>query len=299
MRGSLAVGIMKIIMRIRAKDPTALDDAIELTEEEPDIWEGWHTRAYAHEARGDDAAAIEALTRAMELDAREPVLFLDRGGCALKTGDYERAVADLSEGLVLCEELDWDYYREPLHFLRAEALVELGRKAEALADLAYVRDDYVFLTTQVRSKAELLALCGEGAASGSGSEVGGLEQRSVEVVTRESLRVPNGRGMLLLDDWAELSESPDEEETTLATELGAAGLAAMDAALVKHAIDRWRKAARVIAEAVEASSFPLDDENRIRLFARRLIVLADAGALEAQGNLHWPRFSEVRLPKHP
>lgn len=103
--------------------------------------------------------------------------------------------------------------------------------------------------------------------------------------------------MLLFDDWDELSAAPDEEETTLAMELGAASLDTIDTTLLKHAHHRWRKAARVVLDAVEAGGFPLSDEARVRVHVRRLIVLADAGALEAKGNLRKPRWSEVRLPE--
>jgi tetratricopeptide (TPR) repeat protein len=290
----LAPDIMSIICRIRDKDPTGFDDAVELSEQYPEVWEIWHTLAYAHESRGEYAAAIAALTRAMALEAQEPVLFLDRGGCALLAGEYERAVADFSQGLARCDELDWDYYREPLHFLRAEALVQLGKKAEALADLSHVRDDYLFWTIKARSKAELLALCGEGAASSLGRE--GLVPPPEEVVTRESLRIPRNKGNLAFEDWPVLSESPDEEEAALANELGAAGLTAIDAALLKYTRNRYLKAARVIIDAIEDAGIPIDDETSIRLYARRLIALADAGAIEVRGDLHRPRFSEVRLP---
>ncbi|MDI1435477.1 hypothetical protein [Polyangium sorediatum] len=282
----LAPEIMNINLRIRAKDPTAFDDAVEFTEQYPEIWEVWHTLAYAHESRGDYAAAIAAATRAMDLDGQQPVLFLDRGAYALLSGDYERAVADFSQGLILCDELDWDDYSDALHFLRAEALVQLGKKAEALADLSHIRDDYVFWTIKARSKAELFALCGKS-----------LEPRP-EVITRESLRLPKGRGRLFFENWVVLPDSPDEKEAALATKLGAAGLAAIDAALLKHTRDRAQKSARIIFEAIEACGFPRTD-NHLRLFARRLIALAEAGAVVARGNLHRPGYSEVRLPDKP
>jgi hypothetical protein len=105
--------------------------------------------------------------------------------------------------------------------------------------------------------------------------------------------------MLLLDDWDELSESPGDEETALAMELGAAGLNTIDATLLKHTQDRWRKAARVVLDAVQAASFPLSDETRVRNHVRRLLVLADSRALDAKGNLRKPRWSEVRrLSQH-
>jgi tetratricopeptide (TPR) repeat protein len=256
------------------KDPTGFEDAVELAEQYPEDPRVLHTLAYAHETRKEYAAAITAITRAIGISPREPALLFERGGYALKVGDHECAVADFSQGLVLCDEHKSDYYREAFHFLRAEAFVQLGRTAEALADLSHVADDYVFWTTKLRSKEDLLVLCGEEVPARSGRE-----------------RRPDPEEPVL-------PESPDEEEAALANELGAAGLAAIDAALLKHARARYLKAARVIADAMDACDVPLDD-NHFWLFARRLIVLADAGALEARGNLHNPRRSEVRLPERP
>jgi len=284
MNDVLAPYIRDINLRIRAKDPTGFEDAVDFTERHPEIWEVWHTLAYAHESRGDYAAAIAAVTRAMELNPREPLLFLERGAYALLMGDHERAVADFSQGLALCDELDQDYFSEALHFLRAEAFVQLGNKAEAVADLSHVPDDYVFWTIQARSKEELLTLCGER-----------LEPRAKEVMAREKLWIPEGRGMLLFDNWAVLPDSPDEQEVKVATKLGADGLAAADAALLECTRNRSLKAARVIMEAIGACGFP-STENYLRVFARRLIVLVEAGAVIADGNLRRPGYSQVRLP---
>jgi len=44
--------------------------------------------------------------------------------------------------------------------MRADVLVTLGRKAEALADLEHVGDDHVEWTTKLRTKAAILADCG-------------------------------------------------------------------------------------------------------------------------------------------
>ncbi|MDI1481123.1 hypothetical protein [Polyangium sp. y55x31] len=95
-----------------------------------------------------------------------------------------------------------------------------------------------------------------------------------------------------------MPESPDEEEIALAKELGEAGLAAVDAALLKQVIYRYQKAARVIVDALDFGSYPLDDTH-VRLFARRLIALAESGAIVARGNLLNPRRSEVALPDEP
>jgi len=102
--------------------------------------------------------------------------------------------------------------------------------------------------------------------------------------------------VLLFDNDDELPEVPIQSEADLVTRLGAGGLAAIDTALIRSSQKHWLKAARVIADAMQAGNIPRADEDSVRLHLRRLIGLVAAGALERQGNLYRPRFSEVRLP---
>ncbi len=265
--------IRNIKYRIRKEDPTGFEDAVRLTELYPEAPDVWDTLAYAHSSNDDYVAAIAAISQAIELNPQNPALFFDRGEYALKTGDHESAVADFGQGLILCDEPRWKYLREALHFLRAEAFVQLGKKAEALAELSHVQDDYRFWTTELRTKADLLVMCG--------ASVPPPKEKEEPPVSSPYM-----------------SESPDEEEAALAKELGEAGLAAVDAALLKNVIYQYLKAARVISDALDFGSYPFDDTH-VRLFARRLIALAEAGAIIARGNLLNPRRSEVRLPERP
>jgi tetratricopeptide (TPR) repeat protein len=289
MDASLEVVLRKLDVRIRRRDPAAFEEIVRLAEQYPEEPEVWDTLASAHESRGDHAAAIAAYTRAIALSPKVPALltlFFSRGGCALDIGDLELAVADFSQALVLSDELNWDYLREELHFLRAGILVELGKTAEALADLSHVADDYVSLGAKRRSKADLLVMCGE----------------SVPPPKEEappSSEPPSYSANLVAESRSVLSESPDEEEAALAKELGEAGLAAVDAALLKHMLDRSLKAARVIWDAVESSGYPVTDQTRVRLYARRLIALAEAGAVIAEGDMHRPGRCHVRLSRRP
>ncbi|MBK9264668.1 MAG: hypothetical protein IPM54_33400 [Polyangiaceae bacterium] len=155
--------INKIKVRLGAEDPAAFDDMAALAEQYPDEPDVWRALAYAYEVRDDYTAAIAAITREMDLRPERPALYFTRGGYLLMTADYEGAVADFTKGLVLGDQMEHEPYREVLHFLRAEAFFQLGRKAEARSDLEHVKDDCVFWTIQVRSKAELLALCAESA----------------------------------------------------------------------------------------------------------------------------------------
>ena len=158
---SLKSMIKNIEERIRAKDPTAFEDAIRLAEQHPDEPKVWLMLAYANETKNDYSAAIAAMTRVIALAPPRTGWYFTRGRYALGAADYESAIADFTKGLVLCDELKVEHDREVLHFLRAEAFVQLGQKAEARADLKHVEDDCTLWTVQVRSKAELVALCAE------------------------------------------------------------------------------------------------------------------------------------------
>jgi hypothetical protein len=102
--------------------------------------------------------------------------------------------------------------------------------------------------------------------------------------------------VLLLDDDDELPLTPAQGETTLAAQLGADGLRAIDATLQQQARRSWLKVARVVSDALRAGGFPPDDDDHIALHVRRLMGLVESGALEGQGNVRRPRWSEVRLP---
>jgi hypothetical protein len=101
--------------------------------------------------------------------------------------------------------------------------------------------------------------------------------------------------MLLLDDEDQLPASPTREETAFADALGPNGMTSIDDAIIKATRQRWLKVARVVPDAIDAGGFSPEEE-RVQLHVRRIIALVEAGALEAQGNLRQPRFSEVRLP---
>jgi hypothetical protein len=105
--------------------------------------------------------------------------------------------------------------------------------------------------------------------------------------------------MLLLDDDDQLSDSPTEEETLLAESLGAAGLLAIDEAIGNASSrTRWLKVARVVVDAIRAAGFSTE-EAHVQLHVRRTIALVSSGRLDAQGNVHRPRFSEVRAGGSP
>ena len=98
----------------------------------------------------------------------------------------------------------------------------------------------------------------------------------------------------MADDW-ELPALVGESERVLGESLGPTGLGSIDDAIAKATQPRWLKVARVVSDAMKAGGY-LGEEPEFELHVRRVIVLVEAGLLEAQGNLRRPRFSEVRHP---
>jgi tetratricopeptide (TPR) repeat protein len=139
----------------------AMSLATDMLESHPNEMKLLSLRAYLHACKHDLEQAIIDLTQAIRINPMEPVLFYDRGRYESKLGHFQSAVDDFGRGLELCDHYRNDYYRESLYFFRAEALVELGRKHEALQDLSHVRDDLRTWTYKLRTKSELLAQCAE------------------------------------------------------------------------------------------------------------------------------------------
>jgi Protein of unknown function len=85
------------------------------------------------------------------------------------------------------------------------------------------------------------------------------------------------------------------EEQALVGQLTEQEIQEIDEALLSNACERWRKVSAVVGFTM--SSLP----NRRRgipdvFYAQRIQQLVRAGRLEADGNLAYMNFSEVRLP---
>ena len=100
--------------------------------------------------------------------------------------------------------------------------------------------------------------------------------------------------MLLLHDEDELPLAPSEAEKNLILSLGKLGLEKIDNLILSELTDQWKKVAMVIFNAMEAGGFEFTEES-VDLHARRVIHLSASGSLCSTGNLHKPRFSEVKL----
>jgi hypothetical protein len=97
-------------------------------------------------------------------------------------------------------------------------------------------------------------------------------------------------------DWARLRAENAPLRILDESGLVSAPITHFDELLMSCTVGQWRKAARVIGEAL--STFwdgPFHQVGDVVL-AARVRALAEAGRLESQGNLRRVRFSEVRLP---
>jgi hypothetical protein len=71
----------------------------------------------------------------------------------------------------------------------------------------------------------------------------------------------------------------------------------IDQVILAVAEPRWQKVAMVMAKTMRADGVGVaDDDDGYEVIASRIRALVECGRLEAQGDLHKPRFSEVRLP---
>jgi tetratricopeptide (TPR) repeat protein len=109
----------------------------------------------------DMDGAVAAMTRMKEVSPPDPSIFFLRGDYEHRRGNLEAAIADFTEGIELSKQLQDERFLDSLYFRRADVLVKLGRKAEALADLEHVEDDHTDWTTKLQSKFALLSECGQ------------------------------------------------------------------------------------------------------------------------------------------
>jgi hypothetical protein len=86
------------------------------------------------------------------------------------------------------------------------------------------------------------------------------------------------------------------EEQAVIAKLSDADFQVIDAAILANCMDRWLKVVRVVigAEEVLKSRYP---GISYVFYAQRLCRLVDEGHLDAQGDVQYMRFSEVRLPE--
>ena len=82
-------------------------------------------------------------------------------------------------------------------------------------------------------------------------------------------------------------------ESAVVSRLSAEQRRAIDAALLAEVTTRWRKVAMVVACAMNQPSHVAGVPDAF--YGGRVCALVDEGRIEAQGNVEYMRFSEVRL----
>jgi tetratricopeptide (TPR) repeat protein len=160
----VSLGLERLISEVEKQLDAGDDDkamlmATQLVEKYPNEFEVWSLRAHLHARNRDYLQAVADLSHAIVINPNEPCLFFERGWSYLRLREAQSATRDFSEGLNLCERYGSDYYREILHFMRAEALLSMRRPDDALADLAHVREEFTMWTYKLRSKSDLVAEC--------------------------------------------------------------------------------------------------------------------------------------------
>lgn len=196
----------KIGKLVDADDPTALEEALRLTEQYPMELQAWTKLAFVHSMLDQYDEAIAAMTYALEIAPAQPELYLKRGSYELDRDNFEAALADFTAGIALCHEHQNTYDLQSLHFYRADVLVRLRRFEEARMDLEHVPEGFKRWTTTLTTKTELLAACdGKEINWEEEATVGSLDDRidairkgaridapkGVEVATRLAEEFPN------------------------------------------------------------------------------------------------------------
>ncbi len=101
-------------------------------------------------------------------------------------------------------------------------------------------------------------------------------------------------GRMLIYDADPLPDLPSPAEAALAERLGPEGIRAIDEAILHASAERFLKVARIVLDSLKAVGSSYADEPSVHLHVRRVIALTNADLLDGQGNLHEPRWGEVR-----
>lgn len=121
-------------------DPSAMDEMDSIAENMPSEARVWEAMAYMH-ARVDRLdLAIDAVSRAMNLDPDEPAYFFKRANYLADINDYAGVIGDAARGVEVSDRTKFDYYRESLVFLSAYAHIRMGQLALAREELLSLSD---------------------------------------------------------------------------------------------------------------------------------------------------------------
>jgi tetratricopeptide (TPR) repeat protein len=153
--------ISRVKELIKNKDgEKAMSLASELVMQYSNEAQVWALRGHIHALNSEYTEAASDLTQAININPHEIYYFYSRGRYRFAIHDNRSAVDDFTNGLNLSDLHQKDDLREELHFWRAETLLRLGKKTEALSDLEHVpEDDYTSWTDRLRTKTQLEEDC--------------------------------------------------------------------------------------------------------------------------------------------
>ena len=102
-----------------------------------------------------------------------------------------------------------------------------------------------------------------------------------------------------VEEFMEQEEKPDPpldvEQSLRVSKLTQEDLWDIDREILAQSARSWRKVARIVGQAIDKLSARIPDVPDV-YYAQRVRHLVEIGKLESQGDLHFMRFSEVRLP---
>ncbi len=151
-----AISKARELSRVGNKD-AAISLANELLEQYPLEARVWFLRGSLYSLKKDYLAAIKDITEAICIHP-ESHFFFNRGCYYFSIRQYTSAIEDFKQALSMDNYND-ESYRQYLFFWRAETLIKLNKKQEALLDIACIGEDFKTWTFALRSKSDLIADC--------------------------------------------------------------------------------------------------------------------------------------------
>jgi tetratricopeptide (TPR) repeat protein len=143
----------------RPGTPEGIEGALRLAEEFPNEAEVWQVLSSAYWLNEDFASAAAVMQKAIDLEPQESLWFYYRAEAKSKLDDFAGAVENLTEAIHVCDPIERATLLQRLYFWRADMFLQLGRKAEARADLEHAPDVFALRTTRIRERDEMLAEC--------------------------------------------------------------------------------------------------------------------------------------------
>lgn len=128
----------------------------------PDVHDVWRCAAYLASHEGNYQRAVEYTSKCIELMPLEPAFYHKRAQDSLYLKDFEQALQDAGKTLELGAHWNSDYYKDTALFMKAEALLHIGRPEEAAAICREIPADTGFwLGDGLRTAGDILREAGQ------------------------------------------------------------------------------------------------------------------------------------------